>query len=141
MIITLAIFALILTALGDRIVGDAGPETMPVTALFGLMLTWLAPGALTRMTADLPRYIENPGMALGPDGIAPAVLYMVSELSGDQTGKVLGVSGPRGVREMRMMEKSGWKPPHAGWKAQDVVEHAKEIFFSEEEIKMGARRF
>jgi hypothetical protein len=89
----------------------------------------------------LPRYIENPGAALGPDGIAPAVLYMVSDLSGDQTGKALGVSGPRGVREMKMMEKPGWKPPHTGWKAQDVVEHAHEIFFSEEEIKMGARRF
>jgi hypothetical protein len=62
-------------------------------------------------------------------------------LSGDQTGKILGVSGPRGVREMRMMEKPGWKPPHGGWKAQDVVTHASEIFFSEEEIKMGARRF
>ncbi len=69
------------------------------------------------MTADLPRYIENPGAALGPDGIAPAVLYMVSELSGDQTGKVLGVSGPRGVREMRMMEMEGWKPPSRAWKA------------------------
>jgi hypothetical protein len=54
---------------------------------------------------------------------------------------VLGVSGPRGVREMRMMEKEGWKPPHEGWKAQDVVAHAKDIFFTEEEIKMGARRF
>ena len=62
---------------------------------------------------------------------------MVSDLSGDQTGKILGVSGPRGVREMRMMEKPGWKPPHTGWKAQDIVEHASEIFFSEEEIKMG----
>src|SRR6185312_5774661 len=108
---------------------------------YNIRIWTLAPGALTRMTADLPRYIENPGMALGPDGIAPAVLYMVSELSGDQTGKVLGVSGPRGVREMRMMEKPGWKPPHTGWKAQDIVEHAREIFFSEEEIKMGARRF
>jgi hypothetical protein len=72
--------------------------------------------------------------------IAPAVLYMVSDLAGDQTGKILGVSGPRGVREMRIMEKPGWKP-HTVWKAQDIVEHAKEIFFSEEEIKMGARRF
>ena len=108
---------------------------------YNIRVWCLAPGALTRMTADLPRYIENPNLALGPDGIAPAVLYMVSDLSGDQTGKVLGVSGPRGVREMRMMEKPGWKPPHEGWKAQDVVEHAKEIFFSEEEIKMGARRF
>ena len=108
---------------------------------YNIRIWTLAPGALTRMTADLPRYIENPKLALGPDGIAPAVLYMVSELSGDQTGKVLGVSGPRGVRELRMMEKPGWKPPGENWKAQDVVEHAKEIFFSEEEIKMGARRF
>ena len=101
----------------------------------------LAPGALTRMTADLPRYKENPGAALGPDGIAPAVLYMVSDLSGDQTGKVLGVSGPRGVREMRMMEMEGWTPPFTGWKAEDIVTHANEIFFSEEEIKKSARRF
>jgi hypothetical protein len=78
---------------------------------------------------------------VGPDGIAPAVLYMVSDLSGDQTGKVLGVSGPRGVREMRMMEMEGWKPPFTGWKAEDIVTHANEIFFSEEEIKNSARRF
>ncbi len=97
-------------------------------------------GALTRMTADLQRYIDNPGAALGPDGIAPAVLYMVSELSGDQTGKVLGVSGPRGVREMKMLEMDGWKPPHTGWKAEDIVTHAKEIFFSDDN-KMAARRF
>ncbi|MGY3468122.1 NAD(P)-dependent dehydrogenase (short-subunit alcohol dehydrogenase family) [Bradyrhizobium sp. LM6.11] len=74
---------------------------------YNIRIWTLAPGALTRMTADLPRYKENPGAALGPDGIAPAVLYMVSDLSGDQTGKVLGVSGPRGVREMRMMEMDG----------------------------------
>src|SRR5262249_3962305 len=101
----------------------------------------LAAGALTRMTAELPRYKENPGAALGPDGIAPAVLYMVSDLSGDQTGKVLGVSGPRGVREMRMMEMEGWTPPFTVWNAEDIVTHAKEIFFSEEDIKRSARRF
>jgi NAD(P)-dependent dehydrogenase (short-subunit alcohol dehydrogenase family) len=108
---------------------------------YNIRVWTLAPGALTRMTSDLPRYKENPGLALGPDGIAPAVLYMVSDLSGDQTGKVLGVSGPRGVREMRMMEMEGWKPPSTGWKAQDIADHAKDIFFSEEQIKMGARRF
>ena len=41
---------------------------------------------------------------------------MVSDLAGDHSGKVLGVSS-RGVREMRMMEMEGWKPPHTGWKA------------------------
>jgi NAD(P)-dependent dehydrogenase (short-subunit alcohol dehydrogenase family) len=108
---------------------------------YNIRVWTLAPGALTRMTADLPRYKENPGAALGPDGIAPAVLYMVSDLSGDQTGKVLGVSGPRGVRELRMMEMEGWTPPFTGWKAEDIVTHAKEIFFSEEEMKKSARRF
>jgi len=108
---------------------------------YNIRVWTLAPGALTRMTADLPRYKENPGAALPPDGIAPAVLYMVSDLSGDQTGKVLGVSGPRGVREMRMMEMEGWTPPFTGWKAEDIVTHANEIFFSEEEIKKSARRF
>jgi NAD(P)-dependent dehydrogenase (short-subunit alcohol dehydrogenase family) len=108
---------------------------------YNIRVWTLAPGALTRMTSDLPRYKENPTAALGPDGIAPAVLYMVSELSGDQTGKVLGVSGPRGVRELRMMEMDGWKPPFSGWKAEDIVSHAREIFFSEEEIRKSARRF
>ena len=91
------------------------------------------------LDVELPAAVV--ALALGPDGIAPAVLYMVSELSGDQTGKVLGVSGPRGVREMRMMEMEGWTPPFTGWKAEDIVTHANEIFFSEEEIKKSARRF
>jgi hypothetical protein len=42
---------------------------------------------------------------------------------------------------MRMMEMEGWTPPFTGWKAEDIVTHAKEIFFSEEEIKKSARRF
>jgi hypothetical protein len=106
---------------------------------YNIRLWTLAPGALTRMTADLPRYKENPGAAMGPDEIAPAVLYMVSSLSGEQTGKTLGVSGPRGVREMKMLEMEGWKPG-GSWKAQDIVTHAKEIFFDEND-KMAARRF
>jgi hypothetical protein len=92
------------------------------------------------MTADLPRYIENPGAAFGPDQIAPAVLYMVSSLSGDQTGKILGVSGPRGVREMKMLEMPGWKPTGGSWQAEDIAAHAGEIFFSGDN-KMAARRF
>jgi hypothetical protein len=42
---------------------------------------------------------------------------------------------------MRMMEMEGWKPPHTGWKARDIAEHAREIFFSEEDIMQSARRF
>jgi NAD(P)-dependent dehydrogenase (short-subunit alcohol dehydrogenase family) len=106
---------------------------------YNIRIWTLAPSALTRMTSDLPNLKANPGLALEPDAIAPAVLYMASDLSGNQTGKVLSVSGSRGVREMRMMETEGWKPPRTGWQAQDVVEHAKDIFFSEEEAKKTAR--
>jgi NAD(P)-dependent dehydrogenase (short-subunit alcohol dehydrogenase family) len=107
---------------------------------YNIRVWTLAPAAMTRMTEDLARYKENPGAALTPDGVAPTVLYMVSDLSGDQTGKTLGVSGARGVREMRMMEMEGWKPPFTGWKAEDIVTHASEIFFSEEDLKKSLRK-
>jgi NAD(P)-dependent dehydrogenase (short-subunit alcohol dehydrogenase family) len=107
---------------------------------YNIRVWTLAPAAMTRMTEDLVRYKENPGAALTPDGVAPTVLYMVSDLSGDQTGKTLGVSGARGIREMRMMETEGWKPPFTGWKAEDIATHAKDIFFSEDELKKSLRK-
>jgi hypothetical protein len=42
---------------------------------------------------------------------------------------------------MKMMEMEGWKPPHSGWRAEDIAAHADEIFFSEADAKAGARRF
>jgi NAD(P)-dependent dehydrogenase (short-subunit alcohol dehydrogenase family) len=107
---------------------------------YNIRIWTLAPGALTRMTADVRRYIDKPEVALTPDEIAPSVLYMVSALSGDQTGKTLGVSGARGVREMKMMEMEGWNPPRSGWKAEDIVANAKDIFF-EDDHPLSARRF
>jgi hypothetical protein len=41
---------------------------------------------------------------------------------------------------MKMMEMEGWKPPHDGWSAEDIVKHADEIFFSDASSKMSARR-
>lgn len=99
---------------------------------YNIRVWTLAPAALTRMTAGNPEWEEE---LLSPEGVAPAVLYMVSDLSGDQTGKVLGVSGLGGVREMRLMQAEGWKPPRNGWTAQDIISHAREIFFPEEEKK------
>ena len=91
----------------------------------------LAPAALTRMTADLPRYAD-PAAVMGPDDMAQVVLYMVSPLSGDQSGKTLGASSTRGVREMRLMEMEGWKPS-GPWTAHDITKHANEIFFGEDD--------
>ena len=85
-----------------------------------------------RMTSDLPgRKDREPDPMSLPERIAPGVLYMVSDLSGDQTGKVLGVSS-RGVREIKMLQTEGFKPA-APWTAQDVADHAGEVFFPQSE--------
>jgi hypothetical protein len=71
-----------------------------------------------------------------PERIAPGVLYMVSDLSGDQSGKVLSVSS-RGVREIKMLETKGFNPT-APWTAQDVADHAAEVFFKDENSRVLA---
>ena len=54
---------------------------------------------------------------------------------------MLGVSGPR--RGAGNADDGNGKLDAAvyGWKAEDIVTHAEEIFFSEEEIKKSARQF
>jgi NAD(P)-dependent dehydrogenase (short-subunit alcohol dehydrogenase family) len=104
---------------------------------YGIRVWGLAPGAYTRMTSDLPgRKDREPDPMSLPERIAPGVLYMVSDLSGDQTGKVLGVSS-RGVSEIKMMRRPGFAPT-APWTAQDVADHAGDIFFPEEAPRVPA---
>ena len=104
---------------------------------YGIRVWALAPGAYTRMTSDLPgRRDREPDPMSLPERIAPGVLYMVSDLSGDQTGKVLSVSS-RGVREIKMMQAPGFSPKTA-WTAQDVADRATEIFFPEEPARVPA---
>ena len=95
---------------------------------YGIRVMGLAPGAFTRMTSDLPgfRDKEPDAMAL-PENIAPGVLYMASDLAADHTGKVLGVSS-RGVREIKMVQTDGFQPGRP-YTAQEVAEHAAEVFF------------
>ncbi len=95
---------------------------------YGIRVMGLAPGAFTRMTSDLPgfRDREPDAMAL-PENIAPGVLYMASDLAADHSGKVLGVSS-RGVREIKMVQTDGFQPGRP-YTAQEVAEHAAEVFF------------
>jgi NAD(P)-dependent dehydrogenase (short-subunit alcohol dehydrogenase family) len=98
---------------------------------YGIRVWALAPGAFTRMTEDLPgRQGREPDPLSLPDQIAPAVLYMCSDLSGDKTGIVLGVS-QRGVREIKMLTTPGFVPKTA-WTAQDLADHEAEVFFPED---------
>jgi len=61
---------------------------------------------------------------------------MVSDLSGEQTGKVLSVSS-RGVREMKMVSAKGFAPTQP-WTAQDVAAHAGDVFLPEEPARVQA---
>ncbi|MDP3749143.1 MAG: SDR family NAD(P)-dependent oxidoreductase [Phenylobacterium sp.] len=95
---------------------------------YGIRVMGLAPGAFTRMTSDLPgRQGKEPDPMSLPENIAPGVLYMVSDLAADHTGKVLGVSS-RGVREIKMLQTDGFQPGRP-YTAQEVAEHASEVFF------------
>ncbi|WP_421934072.1 SDR family NAD(P)-dependent oxidoreductase [Phenylobacterium sp.] len=104
---------------------------------YGIRVMALAPGAFTRMTSDLPgRQGKEPDPMSLPENIAPGVLYMVSDLAADHTGKVLGVSS-RGVREIKMLQTDGFNPGKP-YTAQDVANHAKEVFFPAAEEKTAA---
>lgn len=64
-----------------------------------------------------------------PENIAPGVLYMVSDLAADHSGKVLGVSS-RGVREIKMLQTDGFNPGKP-YTAQDVAKNADKVFFAD----------
>jgi hypothetical protein len=92
----------------------------------------LAPGAYTRMTSDLPgRLGKEPDPMSLPENVAPGVLYMVSDLAAEHSGKILGVSS-RGVREIKMLQTAGFQPGRP-YTAQEVAEHASEVFFANAE--------
>jgi NAD(P)-dependent dehydrogenase (short-subunit alcohol dehydrogenase family) len=90
---------------------------------YGIRLWGLAPSAYTRLTADL---VQEPDPATLPDNIAPALLYMVSDLSLPHTGKMLGVSG-RSVREIRVVQAEGFQPTQ-GWSAEDLADNLEKVF-------------
>ena len=99
---------------------------------YNIRVMGLAPGAYTRMTSDLPgRKDREPDPLSLPENVAPGVLYMVSDLSAEHSGKILGVSS-RGVREIKMLETEGFAPGRP-YTAQEVAAAADKVFFKEPE--------
>jgi len=96
---------------------------------YNIRVMGLAPGAYTRMTSDLPgRKDREPDPLSLPENVAPGVLFMVSDLAAEHSGKILGVSS-RGVREIKMVETEGFAPGRP-YTAQEVAENASKVFFS-----------
>ena len=104
---------------------------------YNIRVMGLAPGAHTRMTSDLPgRVGRDPDPLSLPENVAPGVLYMVSDLAADHSGKILGVSS-RGVREIKMLETEGFSPGRP-YTAEEVAKHAEQVFFPTPESRRVA---
>ncbi len=91
----------------------------------------LVPVAVTRMTEDLPG-MEQAREALDPATVSPAVLYMVSSLSGDKTGKFLFAGGGR-VAELKIVASKGIKKG-ASLSAQDIAAAEGDIYLPDEPL-------
>jgi NAD(P)-dependent dehydrogenase (short-subunit alcohol dehydrogenase family) len=90
---------------------------------YGISVNAVAPVAKTRMTEDLPMFAKIEG-TLSPDHVAPAHLFLASDLCGDRTGIVLAVAGAR-MSIFKMVESAGrFKESDAGvWTAQEISEN------------------
>jgi NAD(P)-dependent dehydrogenase (short-subunit alcohol dehydrogenase family) len=82
----------------------------------------IAPIARTRLTDDLPMF--QTGMeSLTPDHVAPAALFLASDLCADRTGHVLAVAGAR-MYVYKVVESPGqFKDEHAVWSAHEIAEN------------------
>ena len=86
----------------------------------------IAPIAKTRMTEDLPMFQGVDSMT--PDHIAPAALFLASDLCGDRTGHVLAVAGAR-LYAFKVVETAGrFKDEDRGvWTAKEIAENWEAI--------------
>jgi NAD(P)-dependent dehydrogenase (short-subunit alcohol dehydrogenase family) len=82
----------------------------------------IAPIAKTRMTEDLPMFQGVDTMS--PDHIAPAALFLASDLCGDKTGHVLAVAGAR-MYAFKVVETAGrFKDDDRGvWTAEEIAQN------------------
>src|SRR5690606_10628830 len=72
---------------------------------YGIRVNAVAPLAKTRMTEDLPMF-EKIDESLSPEHVAPAHVFLASDLSRDVSGVVLAVAGQR-MSVYKVVESAG----------------------------------
>jgi NAD(P)-dependent dehydrogenase (short-subunit alcohol dehydrogenase family) len=89
----------------------------------GITVNAIAPIALTRMTSDLAMMKGATEQDTGPQFIAPAVVFLASELAAGITGQVLGVQGGK-IFLYRMEATPGVEREAARgpWTASEIAE-------------------
>jgi NAD(P)-dependent dehydrogenase (short-subunit alcohol dehydrogenase family) len=90
---------------------------------YGIRVNAVAPVAKTRMTDDLPMF-EKIESSLSPEHIAPAHVFLASDLSRDVSGQVLAVAGGR-ISVYKVVESPGkYKEAGGGvWTPEEIAEH------------------
>ena len=88
----------------------------------GIRVNAIAPIAKTRMTEDLPMFEKIQSMT--PEHIAPAHVFLASDLARDVTGAVLSVAGGK-LSVYKVVESAGrFKEAEGGvWTAEEIREH------------------
>jgi len=82
----------------------------------------IAPIAKTRMTEELPMF-QTTGDSLTPEHIAPAALFLGSDLCGDRTGHVLAVAGAQ-MYVYKVVQSAGkFKDEDGVWTAEEIAEN------------------
>jgi NAD(P)-dependent dehydrogenase (short-subunit alcohol dehydrogenase family) len=90
---------------------------------YGITVNAVAPIAKTRMTDDLPMFAKIAD-TLSPEHVAPAHLFLASDLCGERTGLVLAVAGAR-MSVYKVVESAGrFKETDGGiWTAEEIEQH------------------
>lgn len=101
---------------------------------YGIRVWTLVPAANTAMTANLlpPEYQEK----WAAEYVAPVVLYMASELSGEKTNRTLFASGSR-VMELKLTAATGFSNGK-GVTARDIAASEADIFLPDMPVDFGA---
>ncbi len=96
---------------------------------YNITVNALAPVAVTRLTEDLPMIAALPNAKdlLAPEHIAPAALFLASDLASDVTGAVLAVEGPRMYLFKMIQTNAVTAKDGKEWTAQEIKERWTEI--------------
>jgi hypothetical protein len=91
---------------------------------FGIRAWSIAPAAVSALTGVVGMDAQTQA-DLQPEYVAPTLLYMVSSLSGDKTGKCLFVGGQK-IMELKLEAAEGVRG--VGLSAQDIAASEAKIF-------------
>ena len=95
---------------------------------YGITVNAIAPIALTRMTQDLPRYSDANPDEIGPQHIAPVVVYLCSDMASDITGKIIGIKG-RKIYSYKMSVIEGVEKKEGIWSIEEIHKVIRDVIF------------